>query len=103
MKNYIYILLLFFTGCKLFNPIMAQSENLNHSDDKSFEIFWIEFREAVIKNDTAKLITLTHFPLRVHGDLDEDSVIYKVRIFYFRNVLKMGAGQNFSILRNSLR
>jgi hypothetical protein len=55
---------------------MAQTESANHSVDKSFKVFWTEFREAVIKNDTMKLTNLTHFPLKVRGERDEDSVIY---------------------------
>ena len=76
MKNYLFLTLLFLSSCILHNPTTVQSEILNNSVDKSFNIFWVEFRKAVIKNDTAKLITLTHFPLKVHGDRDEDSLIY---------------------------
>ena len=76
MKSYLFLLLLFLQSCILNIPTKAQSKNLNHSNDKSFKVFWVEFREAVIKDDTAKLITLAHFPLKVHGNQDEDSIIY---------------------------
>jgi hypothetical protein len=90
MRNYLFISFLVLSSCFLHNPIMAQSENVNYSSDKSFNIFWADFREAVIKNDTTKLTNLTHFPLKVRGERDEDSVIYlRINnfIFYYKKFL----------------
>ncbi len=75
MRNYLFLAFLFLSNCVLCNPLMAQLENINHSSDNSFKVFWDDFRESVIKNDTTKLTNLIHFPLKIRGERDEDSVI----------------------------
>src|SRR4030043_1981660 len=76
MRNYLLIAFFVLISCVLRNPKMAQLENINHFGDKSFDIFWTEFRETVIKNDTTKISILIHFPLKIRGERDEDTVIF---------------------------
>ena len=90
LRIYLFIAFLVLSSCFLFNPIMAQTENLNLESEKCFNIFWTEFREAVIKCDTTKLVILIHFPLKVSGERDEDSVMYLRKdnfIPYYRKFL----------------
>jgi hypothetical protein len=75
MKNLQFLLFLFLSGGPFYCSGTDQSGNLNQCKEKSFKVFWIEFREAVLKNDTTQLINLTHFPLKIHGELDEDSIL----------------------------
>jgi hypothetical protein len=59
--------------------------------DKSFDLFWAKFRNAVIANDYATLKSLTQFPLIVKGTLDSDPIKkYKNDqfIFIFKHYLK---------------
>jgi len=49
------------------NPIMKVPEG-----QEDLQTFWKRFREAVLRNDTLKLVELTRFPLGSHGRLDSD-------------------------------
>ena len=41
----------------------------SHTDP---QLFWRDFRDATLTDDTARLVALTRFPFRVSGELDGD-------------------------------
>jgi len=56
--------------------IKASAQNTYFPVDSSFQVFWDEFRGAVINTDSAKLFKLTNFPLETKGNLDTDPNLY---------------------------
>jgi hypothetical protein len=59
------------------NRLLVEGKNQSELDKgiSEFKLFWDEFRKAVLESDSTKLIQMTHFPLKTHGDQDEDPQI----------------------------
>ncbi|MHC1705037.1 MAG: hypothetical protein AB9846_14095 [Tenuifilaceae bacterium] len=60
---------------KVENVSNSTNETIKDTINKSFQEFWIVFRNAVIENDTNKLVQLTKFPLETRGPLDSDPLV----------------------------
>lgn len=80
----IFILLLF-TGCDNNRGVVLPKRRLEEVgaiDDKSFQAFWKDFRQAVLDDGMEKLIQLTQFKLEVEGENDSDpTVLYSENEF----------------------
>ena len=50
-------------------------ESIADTTNSNFQQFWDNFREAVINNDTSKIIQLTRFPFETRGPQDSDPII----------------------------
>ena len=71
---------------KTIDSFTKSQDKIEKPDD--FQSYWIEFREAIIKSDSLKLLELTEFPLNSHGVMDEDPqiLINKDNFYYFLKV-----------------
>lgn len=50
---------------------------------EDFNVFWKQFREAILQNDSVKLLESVNFPLKAHGELDEDPhLVIDQKTFY---------------------
>ncbi|KAA9345523.1 hypothetical protein [Adhaeribacter soli] len=58
-------------------------EDTSHTD---FTLYWKSFRQAIIENDTAKIMALTQFPLETRGPFDGDPIV-KYHKKYFPQLL----------------
>lgn len=65
----------------------------------SAQLFWKEFRQAVIEENYKKLDTLTQFPLAVHGETDF-SPIRKIDKSKFQETFKKVLAQSIIGLEN---
>lgn len=63
------------TTSKNKNNSNATIDTTKNRINKSFQEFWVGFRNAVIENDTNKLIQSTKFPLETRGTLDSDPIV----------------------------
>jgi hypothetical protein len=73
----ILIILLLFISCDTRPKTDADDKtpiDLN-ADLSDFQGFWGQFREAVLTNDTVKIISLTKLPIETRDVLDSDPII----------------------------
>jgi hypothetical protein len=76
----------------------------SNADSSDFQTFWGQFREAVLTNDTSKIISWTKLPIEAKGVLDSDPIIkYGQNEFtrIFKDFLKQPTGTNISDLNES--
>ena len=80
----IFVLLLF-TACDNNRGVVLPKRKLEEVgaiEDKSFQAFWNDFRQAVLDDGMEKLIELTQFKLEVAGENDSDpTVLYSEKEF----------------------
>ena len=79
------------------NPIVSVSKPTVPLEIYSFPEFWRKFRIAVLNSDSIQLITMTTFPFKTHGPLDDDPMVeYKKEKFatVFQAFLKQNSGLN---------
>jgi len=56
--------------------LYPNQKSVSKNDQTSdFKLFWKEFRQAAIDSDSVRLMNMTQFPLKTHGDQDEDPKI----------------------------
>jgi hypothetical protein len=67
--------MLLFSNCVFSHSI--NFKNLTQSNKSDFKYFWIEFRQAVINNDTNKIVEMSHIPLKIRGEMNGDIIICK--------------------------
>ena len=62
-----------------------QAQMITNDD---FQSFWVDFRKAIISLDYIKLMEMSNFPLKSHGNRDGDPqfLIYEDRFYYFLKV-----------------
>jgi len=80
---------------KVENISNLTTETIRDTINKSFQDFWVIFRNAVIENDTIKLVQLTKFPLETRGPQDSDPIVKydsKNFIIVFQKYLKQDSG-----------
>jgi len=83
------------TTLKSENISNLTTESTKEIVNKSFHEFWKVFRNAVIENDTNKLVQLTRFPLETRGPHDNDPIVkYDRKDFarVFQKYLKQDTG-----------
>lgn len=68
----------------------------NYQTPKDFQMFWKEFRQAVLDADSIELLQMTVFPLKTHGHQDFDPRI-DINKSDFYKVLKMGLNEGVSV------
>ncbi len=68
--------MIFFRSAALFFVAMVSSGCMANNTDKSFQLFWTEFRTAAIQNDYEQLEKFTKFPLAINGVDDSIPVEY---------------------------
>ena len=74
MKNVLLVIIVSFS----LGVVRGQTTNTKVVSDtleSSFLKFWQTFRQAVIDNDTNKIISLTIFPFKTRGEMDSDPII----------------------------
>jgi hypothetical protein len=89
-------------GIPLFLLILIIGSNACLAQDTgNFQKFWSDFREAVINNDTSKIISYTKLPIRTRGPQDSDPIIKYGRkrfIPVFKEFLERPTGINVNDL-----
>ena len=93
MRKTIYLLpVLLVLSCMCTTRNQSKSDIAPNSKNQTlmitnddFQSFWIDFRNAIISLDYVKLIEMTNFPLKCHGnrDIDPQFLIYEDRFYYF--------------------
>lgn len=61
-----------------------ENETSQSISDKSFQQFWLDFRQAVISNDTNKIIKMTILPFETRGEMDSDPIVKYDRSNFFK-------------------
>ena len=77
--------------------VIGTNACLSQEDPANFQKFWTDFREAVLKNDTSKIVSFTKLPIRTRGPIDSDPEIKYGRkqfIKVFMDFLEMPTGTN---------
>lgn len=64
MRAALFFLIIFSSGC------------MANNTEKSFQLFWTDFRAAVLQNDYEQLEKFTQFPLAINGVHDSIPVEY---------------------------
>jgi len=62
-------------NCLIDNHLQDTTKILEYKNNKSFNDFWVEFRKAILDQDTSEIIKNCIFPLETKGPMDEDSII----------------------------
>jgi hypothetical protein len=64
--------------------LRLDNEASNNMSDKDFQQFWLTFRQAVISNDTNKIIAMTILPFETRGEMDSDPIVKYCRNNFFK-------------------
>ena len=70
---------------RILNSATSHADNSKTIVEEDFQLFWNAFRQAILDNDSVRLVEMTNFPLKSHGILDGDPqpLITKVNYNYF--------------------
>jgi len=83
----------------------AGSNTRKYQTSRDYKTFWKEFRKAMLNSDSIKLQQMTTFPLKTHGNLDEDpKVNIQGKDFYkvFKGMLEESHLEHDSLVENRI-
>ena len=85
----LFLILISLVACADPEPSRESSASRGSSDYTEFDVFWADFRSAVLSNDSEAVMALTHFPFQIKGDYDGDPVILLDQAAFERNIAAM--------------
>jgi len=70
---------------RILNTVTSYADNSKTIAEEDFQLFWNAFRQAILDNDSVRLVKMTNFPLKSHGNLDDDPqpLIAKGKFYQF--------------------